>query len=188
MTCRPHHSVPQPAWEVIFHNVRHMEPGTVVTYAQLSQWVGTDIRRRRDAINKCHEELLKHKRALINQRGTGYKIAHPEEHLHQAKHHIFKGSKQVRKATDLVVATDVEGINAAERPQALNHIALFQRIGRMIQGQMHRLLATESILNVRVGERDATVCSGDPAQPVCPRVVPPQFQQQTVNHFTVQQG
>ncbi len=94
-------------WVPVYENLRDLEPGEVVTYAQLSELAGIDIRQDRSPfVRACTELLNKHGRTLINVQEVGYRVLRASEHGDVAKYQTKKASRRMRAAIALLEKAD----------------------------------------------------------------------------------
>lgn len=86
-------------WRMLYDEFRKHSPGQVITYQQLSQVLGRDIRASRAPVQRAMKELENaDHRTLICERGTGYRIAAATEHEHLARVHSRRSRRQLGKA------------------------------------------------------------------------------------------
>lgn len=106
-------------WEKIFDLVVDLPPGTVVTFAQLRKVLGYDISqvgRSRGPVHKASEHLLaEKKRALMPERGKGYRVAKASEHEGLARKEQRSARKKVASAVALTVNVDRNELTDEQR-------------------------------------------------------------------------
>jgi hypothetical protein len=94
-------------WVLIYEGLRDLDPDTVVTYEELSEWAGINIRLDRSPVRRAEKELLdKHQRALTNEREVGYRVMHASEHGGAARYQTKKANRRIRTAIDLLTKAD----------------------------------------------------------------------------------
>jgi hypothetical protein len=121
-------------WEKVFDLVRDLPPGTVVTFKQLSQVLGYDISqagRSRGPVHKASEYLLaEKKRALVPDRGKGYRVALASEHLGLARKEQASARRKVDSAVALTVNVDRNQLTLEQRAavDAFAHVVAAQAV------------------------------------------------------------
>lgn len=63
-------------WRLLYEAVQDDEPGTVYSFDDLSEIIGSDIRKNRAAVYRANKDLLKKRKVeLLSVRGTGYRLS-----------------------------------------------------------------------------------------------------------------
>lgn len=92
---------------IVAEMVAERSPGDLITYDELGKALDLDPDERRDQIRQAVSAarpviLADHKRALIAERGKGYRIAFAGEFAGLAQGHRRKADRQMGKALDIV--------------------------------------------------------------------------------------
>jgi hypothetical protein len=92
---------------IVAEMVAERSPGDLITYDELGTALDLDPDERRDQIRQAVSAarpliLADHKRALISDRGKGYRIAWASEFAGLAQEHRRKADRQIGKALDIV--------------------------------------------------------------------------------------
>lgn len=94
-------------WVSVYEYLRDLEPGTVITYSQLSELAGVNVMYDRKPVRRAEKELLeKNQRALTNVREVGYRVMYAFEHKGQARIQTRKANRRIRQAIDLLTKAD----------------------------------------------------------------------------------
>lgn len=120
---------PMPKWEMIYVNLVALKVGDVVTYEEMSAWVGHDIREDRSPYYQARKKLLEqNRRTLVNRQGVGYAVVDGAQHGEIAHQHTCKADRQVTKARHVLIHTDYNGLlpEVAQRLQVQE-----QRLGNL---------------------------------------------------------
>jgi hypothetical protein len=97
--------------------------GTTVTYEQLDKVLGRDSRINRSPIKQVKSLLERHaKRTLDNERGVGYRIAHPNEHAEIAMRRVAKSRRVLNSAVSVARAADHSQLTSEESAH-LDHMS-----------------------------------------------------------------
>lgn len=109
----------------------------MVTYETLQTMLG-DVTRgdAQNAVNRALRELESvHRKTLINVRGAGYRVAHPDESEKESSRHQTKAKRQIRKARSKVDNVDLAHVSTPE-------------IRKDIEAQSMRLAKVEDAVKV----------------------------------------
>lgn len=104
-------------WRVAFDWFAPLPPGTLVTQAELLTLLEiTDKDLMYAIVSRAARELRKQKqRDIVVVRGQGYRVLHANEHVSKAETHKERAERQLKIANDVVDATDLAALTAAER-------------------------------------------------------------------------
>lgn len=105
-------------WQPLYNAAAQAEYGDVLTFADIEQIVGRDIRADRYPVREAmrHLERDAH-RTLTAVRGVGYRVANPAEHLTLAKQHQKRARRQTKRALAKTSSADRAGLTGDERHQ-----------------------------------------------------------------------
>ncbi len=156
--------------ELLYNEMSKAEYGTSFSYHDIKKLIGFDIRQKR-AIILAVQKMLEAdaQRTLRNDRGVGYSIARPDEHIGLAGKRHKRAKKQLRRAQSVILSTDksaltpqdqmrIDAIEQNLRAQAdairhlergqkalqVQHIALSQSLENKIEQALKRIEMLES--------------------------------------------
>lgn len=143
-------------WVLVYENLRDLEPGTVVTYAELSEWAGVDIRYDRSPVERAKKELLeKEQRGLTNEREVGYRVMHASEHGMEARTQTKKADRRIRHAINLLENADRNQLSTQQGQLYDAHAGALQAVHDMTRRLSRRQDRLEVALEVARNETRA---------------------------------
>lgn len=139
-------------WKKVYHVLKGMKTGDILTYELLGEmFPGLERHSLQSVIRRAAKEFLQeNNRGLRNQRGAGYRVIDPAEHVEVARWHQERSVKSLRRGHDAVTHVDYNGMSPEVR-------ALTEATGRALTNQlafMQRLDVRQRNLEERL---DATV-------------------------------
>ena len=153
--------------------------GTVLTFSEMGDASGYDVRRRRDIVNAAKSELMTHhRRTLVSVRNVGYRVAHPGEHATIATSHLTRSRRQTGRALVTIDSADQELLSQQDRQRndamkgqivalAKAQASLIDRIERneeiqtMLVGAQNMTDERQSILEERLARIEALLSHDD---------------------------
>lgn len=106
----------RPRWMDVLDVLTPLKVNDIVTYEQLSQAVGFDIRPNRGDFYKAVEVLQRdHQRTVDVVRGRGYRVVAANEHGRLAKRHHRKSRRQLEKAVAKAASANRSELSTEER-------------------------------------------------------------------------
>jgi len=106
----------QPAWKMIYDQVKDLPAGELITNEQLSEMIDGDILKYRSAVYRARKELAKtHKRYLVSVRGVGYKVVEGLLQLSHAEHRHDSATRQIKMANFEAINIDTKKMPPEER-------------------------------------------------------------------------
>jgi hypothetical protein len=150
-------------WVPVYENLRDLEPGVLVTYEQLSEWAGVDVRRDRSPLVQAEDKLLKeHGRGVANERGVGYRIMLASEHGEAARRQTRKADRRIRKAITLLTVADRNHLTPQQRQKYESQAGALQAVRDMTNRLARRTAALEEGLKaVRRETKETTAGLSD---------------------------
>jgi hypothetical protein len=149
-------------WVTVYEQLVELRTGDVVTYAQLSEWLGYDVREDRSPYYQAKKKLLElDHRTLKNKQGIGYEIVDAESHVGISRDHSRKAAKQLVKARGVLDNTDLNDVSPATREVI---VATSQKLGAvqtMVRSLTRRQQKTEEALKQVRRETKADVAGLD---------------------------
>lgn len=116
-------------WRPLYQSLRALEYGTALTYDQLNELAGCDVRESRGRLLRADKELkAKDQRTLVNDRGVGYHVALPSEHLPQAQKRQQRANRQLRKGLTTTRAAARGRLTQQERTDLENYEMRLSRL------------------------------------------------------------
>lgn len=102
-------------WKLIYKHLLSLGVGDVVTYERLSEIVGFDIREDRSPYRRARDEFLEvNQRALVNERGIGYKVVDAMAHREEARKKTKEADRRIDSAQQLLANANRNEMTAAE--------------------------------------------------------------------------
>lgn len=145
-------------WVPIYNRLKDMDIGEEITYEELSELAGVNVRHDRSPFTRAEKELLeKNQRATTNVRDSGYRIAHPSENSALAKEKARKAGRQLTMAKTLLDNTDRNHLTPAQQRFNENMAAAIagtQDMVRRISRRQDR--QEEALKTVRRETKEAT--------------------------------
>jgi hypothetical protein len=138
-----------------------VEPGELLTFKQLGEAIGVEDdepgrAQVRQAVSTARPIMLRdHKRALVAERGRGYRVALPGEFAGIAEDHRGKANRQMGKALAVIE-------NADEKAMTAEELKRHRAVGVVIRNLHGRLTSAEQ----RLADLEAAVFG--PPQKVIP--------------------
>lgn len=106
----------EPQWQTIYDLLASKPHGGIVTYAELSEAIGKDIRLGRSAIYKAHNELLKRNmRAIEVVTNVGYRVVESNEQDRLAKGQHKKARRRIKQGVRLIHHANRSRLTPEER-------------------------------------------------------------------------
>jgi hypothetical protein len=101
-------------WELIYAEIRTLNPGEEISYERLSELLGRDFKSSsRGPMERAIKELqLRDSRTLVNVRGKGYRMAAAAEHEELARVHARKSRRQLGKSITVLRSADRTQLSA----------------------------------------------------------------------------
>ncbi len=156
--------------ELLYSEMAKAEYGASFSYKAIGDIIGFDVRKKRYIILTVQKMLETNvQRTLRNDRGIGYSIARPDEHIGLAGKRHKRAKKQLRRAQSVILSTDksaltpqdqmrIDAIEQNLRAQAdairhlergqkalqVQHIALSQSLENKIEQALKRIEMLES--------------------------------------------
>lgn len=129
---------------IVAEMVAERSPGDLITYDELGKALDLDPDERRDQIRQAVSAarpviLADHKRALIAERGKGYRIAFAGEFAGLAQGHRRKADRQMGKALDIVK-------NVNERELSPDELKRHRAVAMIITNLHSRMTSAETRL------------------------------------------
>ena len=82
--------------QMIYDLIVQIAPGELVTYKQFEKALGRDLRDSRTPLFHAIKDLeINEQRTMEVVRGKGYRVVEPREHERLARHHQYKGRRQL---------------------------------------------------------------------------------------------
>lgn len=130
-------------WRSVYTLAKGKPVGTILTYGQLDEATGSDIRAQRDPVTKAARMLERdQRRTLVVVRNQGYRIAAADEHEGLARKRNRRARKQIATGRSILQGTRREELtpDAAKRIDALAltysaHEDMLRRLERRAQRQ-----------------------------------------------------
>ena len=99
-------------WKKVYHRLKGMKPGDVLTYASLDElFPGMERGSLQSVIRRAAKEFLeKDSRGLRNLRGEGYRVVDPEEHVQIARVHQTRSMRSLKRGHEVVTNVDFNGM------------------------------------------------------------------------------
>lgn len=142
----------RPEWEIVRDlAARHdFTPGDVLDYDTLHAALGR-AEEERHAVQQAARQASRHmladqKRCLVPQRGVGYRIAHPSQHLGVGKDRELRGVRQFARAIAVYDGTPLDELNEAQRELHLRTSMLAKAAFMALDNHERRLRKVESLL------------------------------------------
>lgn len=155
-------------WIAIYDRLVTVEVGETVSYQQLLEWAGYDVREDRSPFYRAQQELLHvHKRALKNRRGIGYEIVDAAGHEGIAKGHGKKARRQAGKAKAVIANTDLNDLT----PEVAARFQTLETQFAGVEGMLRRIARTQeqqgrAIENLRETSRQTKATTAELAERV----------------------
>lgn len=155
-------------WLDIYDHLVTVEVGETVSYQQLLEWAGYDVREDRSPFYRAQQELLHvHKRAMRNRRGVGYDIVDAAGHEGIAKSHGKKARRQTTKAKAVIINTDLNGLT----PETAARFAALETQYAGVEGMLRRIARQQeqqgrAIENLRETSRQTKATTAELAERV----------------------
>jgi hypothetical protein len=167
-------------WKTIYKRLVLLDVGDTITYGELSEIVGYDIREDRGPYQRAAEELLDiDHRALVNERGVGYKVIRASEHREQARRKTKEADRRLGTAQRIVDGADRNGLTA-EETRRLDDMALaLSGVRDMTRRLSRRQDKLEAALKATRRESKESVAALDERLARMERLLQPQDVQQT---------
>ena len=106
-------------WEEVFLLAQDAEPGTVLTFDDLSAVLGYDVSAQgssRTPILRASDRLLESRnKVLTSVRGVGYRVVEPSEQEGLARGRQRRARRQIAKGVSLVVNVDRNALTIEQR-------------------------------------------------------------------------
>lgn len=119
----------KPYWRVAYELFRGRPYGDLVTYDQLADALGIDIRTNRHPVYRADQELRdSDQRALVAVPRQGYRVLHPTENEAVAQGQRRKSHRAMRKSVSIALATNLEMVD----PEQAKRLDGFVRWGQAI--------------------------------------------------------
>ncbi len=97
----------KPQWEYLYDLLVTKQVNEVITYEDLSDAVGFNVRANRGPIYQAQRHLERSNHRTIGVvKGVGYRIVDAAEHEGLARGHQNRGRRQIKKALDKIVYVD----------------------------------------------------------------------------------
>lgn len=143
--------------ELLYNELSKAEYGTAYSYHQIAQLIGFDVRQKR-AIILAVQKMLEAgaSRSLRNDRGLGYSVTKPGEHIGLADKRHKRAKKQLRRARSIIHATDKSALTPADRARidniemilsaqadAIRHLERGQKVLQVNQVQISQSLESK---------------------------------------------
>lgn len=105
----------RPQWEIVYDLLVTRDIGDIVTYDELTEALGYDIRDNRKALYKAARVWGEDcKRALAPVVNTGYRVVEPAEHERLARQHHLKSRRALRRGRSVIRNADRSLLSAEE--------------------------------------------------------------------------
>jgi hypothetical protein len=103
-------------WVPVYERLKNMAIGEIITYEELSELAGVNIRRDRSPFVRAAEELLsKNQRLMKNLLDEGYAVAHPSEQSEVARNQTRKANRRLKTAIKILSNTDNNHLTPQQR-------------------------------------------------------------------------
>jgi biotin operon repressor len=134
-------------WRAIYGYLVTLAPDTVVTIKKIEELLGRDLGQNRSPVYRAIKELERnHSRTLATVRGTGYRVAQPQEHLGLSLSHSSRARRNLKRGYERSTSADramLEPVMAArlEAYEATTSrlIQFLGHMARTIDQQAHRI-------------------------------------------------
>jgi len=156
--------------QLIVNAVAHYEYGTLIDYAEFKKIIFENPQgtRGRAAILQAKTRLLReHSKLLVNEKTTGYRIAHPKDHVGEAQRMESHGRRRYRKSLDIVVHAEEAKLTPEERRQNQEHalrLRLKLAIDRNIAKATLQGNGASTALVIPTGRELAKLLQADPPE------------------------
>jgi hypothetical protein len=108
-----------PAWKKLYDLIHDRPFGAVVSYVEIDKALNGMYKNSRQPIYKCCKTMeLNDFKTLVNERGKGYRVAKPLEHIELGKGRVLRSSRQLFKGKRVLNATDTTHLSVDDK-QAL---------------------------------------------------------------------
>ena len=123
----------------IWHNIAEalypLGVGDILTYERICEITERDIEQARKHVHRAVRELERtHQRTVRCVPNVGYEVVKASEHFTLARRQLRLGRRRVRRAEQIVEATNIEDLDNAERlrlesmaERTANLISMFSR-------------------------------------------------------------
>lgn len=110
----------QARWKTLYARLLTMSVGDTLTYAQMAELLDLHPRNDRHTLQMsmrraAKEYLEEHSRAVEADRGVGYVVVEPGEHLRLAKKHGTRARVQLEMAYSKIIHVDMTDMDAETR-------------------------------------------------------------------------
>lgn len=134
-----------PLWNELFKTFKDRKHGTVITYAELSDCIGFDIKTKRNILEGFKREMLRQNfKALESVRDVGYRIVEANEHSRLSLKEIKRAERRSRKGVEYALCIDFDSLNDIEKRQITDIATRVQRVHSTLVGEF------ASIKNINV--------------------------------------
>ena len=121
--------------QVFYEAIKDFPVSSTLGFDKLKHITGFDVKgRHRDLIYRANKLLLSnHNKMLKNVRGSGYKMATPEEQLKAASFRKVRAGRQVRKGQMEAVHIDTSKLSDEQKKQQVflvNHLSTMLSMSR----------------------------------------------------------
>jgi acetate kinase len=114
----------KPLWQMAYDEIKDKETGAIITYEELTEYLGQEASKSRFAIYSLMKHMLKEqKRTLESVRNIGYRIIEGMKIMLKAENHDEKGEKQVKTAVTLLKNINTVNLTAEERLKLQNFMS-----------------------------------------------------------------
>lgn len=116
-------------WRATYDALRAADHGTLFRYEDLDDLAGGNTRNgRRWVVLRAQKELERRdKRTLVNVRGVGYRIGHPEEHLTSGNKRRLRAKHAAAGSVRVLDAADLEQIADPSARRAIQNMSTHMR-------------------------------------------------------------
>jgi len=134
-----------PLWNELFKKFKDKNHGTVITFKDLSDCIGFDIKTKRYILEGFKREMLRQEhKALESIRGSGYRIVESNEHSRLSLKEIKRAERRSRKGVEYALFVDFDLLNDVEKRQIVDIATRVQRVHSTLIGEF------ASIKNINV--------------------------------------
>ena len=153
-----------PEWKELYKQAQGWQHGSEHPHSEVAKILGLDAGTQRyyQEVGRCAKEMLMNdNKCLAAMHGFGYKVLLPGEHMRASHRQARLGVRRLKRACDIVTATDVAALTAGERElndRYANRLALIAGAMNSGTGALRALLAGRPELSETVaGERPVMV-------------------------------
>lgn len=108
--------VPMSRAERVYERISPMEIGDVLTYPELEELLGRNVRAGRAPVYRAVQRLQREKkRTLVCVTNVGYRMIHAREHEELARSYHRKSQRQMRHSLNVAQSADRRLLNPEER-------------------------------------------------------------------------